>query len=157
MSHADCFFRPSLHMSRGLSSKVYNDPSYIRTHLSFTSARLRLQSYSLIGLNDSTHAPPYPLPTSFPHIFPSTYTNSRAESIPLFTSLSTTPRTSKLFRSYAKFVEANVDLGDAVGLDRDEMKELGNELWGIADGYDDGENCDDVETGVDDIGEDEES
>ena len=43
-----------------------------------------------------------------------------------------------------------MDLGDSVGLDRDEMKELVNELWGIADGYDDGEIGQ-----VDNVGEDE--
>ena len=139
-------------MRRGLINKAYGEPFYIRK-FTFAFTWLRLLFFSSILLNDSTHAPPYPLPTSFPHIFPSASNNSRAHSIPLFTSLSTTPRTSKLFRAYAKFVEANVDLGNLVGLDRDETKELVNELWRIADGYD-GESSDD-DTEVDDVGEDE--
>lgn len=44
-----------------------------------------------------------------------------------------------------------MDLGGSVGLDRDEMKELVNELWRIADGYD-GEGSTDTE--IDDVGED---
>ena len=44
-----------------------------------------------------------------------------------------------------------MDLGHSVGLDRDEMKELVNELWRIADGYD-GESSDGTE--IDDVGED---
>ena len=151
MSHADCFSRPPEHMRRGLINKAYDKPFYIRK-FTFTFTWLRLLFFLSILLNDSTHAPPYPLPTSFPHIFPSENNNFRARSTPLFTSLSTTPRTSKLFRAYAKFVEANMDLGNSVGLDRDETKELVNELWRIADGYD-GEGSDDTE--VDDVGEDE--
>ena len=44
-----------------------------------------------------------------------------------------------------------MDLGHSVGMDRDEMKELVNELWRIADGYD-GESSTDTE--IDDAGED---
>jgi len=98
----------------------------------------------------STHAPPYPIPTSFPHIF--TLDRTRARTVPLFTSLRTTPVTASLFRTCARFVETNLDIGDAVGLDRDEMKELANDLWGICDGFGDSDG-DEV---LDELGEDEE-
>lgn len=48
-----------------------------------------------------------------------------------------------------------MDSGDAVGLDRDEMKELGNELWRIADGYN-GESGGDGEEVMNEMDEDEE-
>ena len=73
--------------------------------------------------------------------------------VPLFTSLSTTPRTASLFRRYATFVEANLGAG-VNGLDRDEMKELGNDLWRVCDGYD-GEDGDGAAV-EGDYGEDEE-
>ncbi|KAF7969428.1 hypothetical protein HWV62_27377 [Athelia sp. TMB] len=84
----------------------------------------------------STHAPLYPIPSSFPPIFPPTAPEKRARAVPLFTSLSTIPRTAALFRRHATFVEANLGAGAAGGLDRDEMKELGNDLWRVCDGYD---------------------
>ena len=98
-----------------------------------------------------THAPPYPLHNSFPHIF--TIDRSHTRTIPLFTSLSTTPRTSSLFSTFARFVEANLDIGDVEGLGKDEMKELGNDLWGICDGFGDG---DEGRVDWDELGEDEE-
>ncbi|KAF7976565.1 hypothetical protein HWV62_6233 [Athelia sp. TMB] len=101
----------------------------------------------------STHAPLYPLPTSFPPIFP-TAPEKRAHTIPLFTSLSTTPRTAALLRRHATFVEANLGAGGGTGLDRDEMKELGNDLWRVCDGYDGEDGGGAAEEG--DYGEDEE-
>ncbi|KZP14004.1 tubulin nucleotide-binding domain-like protein [Athelia psychrophila] len=111
----------------------------------------------------STHAPLYPIPTSFPAIFPApSPTPLRVRAVPLFTSLSTTPRTSALFHRYAAFVDSQATLnmsnggvnggnGDGCGMDRDEIKELSEALWGICDGYDGEEPVNE-----DDHGEDEE-
>lgn len=96
------------------------------------------------------HSTAYPLPTSFPRIFESNH--PKADTVSLFTSLSTTPRTYALFSTYARFVETHLDFGGAVGLDRDEMKELGNDLWAICDGYGDT----DADVAEDELGEDEE-
>ncbi|KIM89767.1 hypothetical protein PILCRDRAFT_767219 [Piloderma croceum F 1598] len=100
----------------------------------------------------STHAPPYPLPNSFPRIF----TSNRSRTMPLFTSMSTTPRTSSLFRSYARFIEANLGMGGDEGMNRDEMKELGNDLWRICDGFGDSDGPGGEEDdNRDELGEDE--
>jgi hypothetical protein len=96
-----------------------------------------------------THAPLYPLPTSFPRILK--LDGTRERTIPLFTSLRTTPQTSSLFRTFARFVETNLDLGELQDLDRDDMKELGNDLWGICDGFGDNDG-DEI---LDVLGEDE--
>lgn len=98
-----------------------------------------------------THAPLYPLPTSFPPIFTIDPTYPRAT--PLFTSLRTTPRTSSLFCTFARFVETNLEIGNTEGLDKDDMKELGNDLWGICDGFGVG---DEIFNDRDELGEDEE-
>jgi hypothetical protein len=68
--------------------------------------------------------------------------------------LSTTPKTSSLFRTYARFVEGNLDLGTDEGMDRDEMKELANDLWGICDAFGDTDGGGDG--GGNELGEDEE-
>jgi len=100
-----------------------------------------------------THAPPYPLHNSFPRVFAINRAHTRT--IPLFTSLSTTPRTSSLFRTFARFVEVNLHNGDEEGLDKDDMKELGNDLWGIIDGFGDTDG-NDGRVDWDELGEDEE-
>jgi hypothetical protein len=70
--------------------------------------------------------------------------------------MSTTPRTSSLFRSYARFIDTNLGMGEDEGMDRDEMKELGNDLWCICDGFGDGDGPwgEEGENG-DELGEDE--
>jgi len=67
--------------------------------------------------------------------------------------MSTTSRTSSLFRTYARFVEANLAMGRDEGMDRDEMKELGNDLWCICDGFGDMDGGEGVDN--DELGEDE--
>ena len=70
--------------------------------------------------------------------------------------MSTTPRTSSLFRSYARFIEANLGMGGDEGMNRDEMKELGNDLWCICDGFGDSDRPGGEEGGNgDELGEDE--
>jgi len=94
--------------------------------------------------------PHYPLPTSFPKIFP----NPSSRTVSTFTSVSITPRMSSLFRAYARFIEQNLSSGAAEGLNADEMKELANDLWVICDGYEDDSGGADIHNG--ELGEDEE-
>lgn len=113
----------------------------------------------------SVHAPAYPLPTSFPSFFKSPRLNASGRggllaptrSAPLFTSVVTGSGTADLFSTYARFVEDCVrrkaDVG--VGVDRDELRDLGNDLWTLHDNFADGN------TGLggnddDSMGEDEE-
>lgn len=142
-------YQISRHTRRGVGGRYYRNHSFPRTSFS-PCVNFCTAAYPN---SRSTHTPPYPLPTSFPRIFRPR--DLRCHEIPLFTSLSTTPRTSSLFRTYARFIETNLDLGSANGLDRDEMKELGNDLWVICDGFDD-TNGDEGEDAVDEYGEDEE-
>ncbi|KIJ66438.1 hypothetical protein HYDPIDRAFT_87038 [Hydnomerulius pinastri MD-312] len=100
-----------------------------------------------------THAPAYPVPTSFPAIFP----GPRPKSLKLVSSLSTSPSIAGSLSSYASFVESAAKRRDgallSMGLEDDDMKELANALWEIVDAFS-GEE-DDNENGSEDFGEDE--
>ncbi|KAJ8584484.1 tubulin nucleotide-binding domain-like protein [Rhizopogon salebrosus TDB-379] len=85
----------------------------------------------------STHAPAYPVPTSFPSIF--LHTKPRA--LRMTSSLLTAPSTSTQLMGYARFVEqtARTRRSDGalmnMGLESDDVKELVSALWEIVDGY----------------------
>ncbi|KAF9225313.1 tubulin nucleotide-binding domain-like protein [Gyrodon lividus] len=100
------------------------------------------------------HLPSYPIPTSFPSIFP----GSRPKTLKMMSSLSTSPSMATSLSSYASFVESTVKRRDSallsMGLEDDEVKELVNALWEIVDGY--GENEDGDGRSSENLGEDEE-
>lgn len=99
------------------------------------------------------HLPSYPIPTSFPPIFP----NPRPKTLKLISSLSTSPSTGGQLSSYAHFVENAAKRRHsallAMGLEEDEVRELVSALWGIVDEYGDDEDGGDLSEGM---GEDEE-
>lgn len=59
------------------------------------------------------------------------------ENVKLYSSLSTTSRMTAVFASYAMVVGECIKHRPPIGFDIDELKELQNELWIIADGYGD--------------------
>ncbi|KAI5120620.1 hypothetical protein M0805_009381 [Coniferiporia weirii] len=99
----------------------------------------------------NTHAPAYPLPSSYPKIFrtpptsssrpqvlkPVTATNTK--SIALLSALSTTTATATVLRGYAALartcVRRRVSGMDAAGLGADELSELEEALWTMGDAY----------------------
>ena len=84
------------------------------------------------------HTPTYPIPTSFPiH----TDRFGRPIGVNMLTSLATSSDTGRLFKNYATFV------GDCarrrrlnLGIDLDELKELGNDLWTLYGNYLEGDD-----------------
>ncbi|KIK97683.1 hypothetical protein PAXRUDRAFT_135797 [Paxillus rubicundulus Ve08.2h10] len=100
------------------------------------------------------HLPSYPIPTSFPSIFP----GPRPKALKMMSSLSTSPSIAGSLSSFASFVESMAKRRDralsAVGLEEDEVRELANALWGLVDGY--GENEDGDGHSSENLGEDEE-
>ncbi|PCH42910.1 tubulin nucleotide-binding domain-like protein [Wolfiporia cocos MD-104 SS10] len=108
----------------------------------------------------SIYAPAYPTPTSFPSFFTASPQKSYhgTPAISALSSLHTTPRTAQLFAAYAKLVEDSAhrkaDVLGAMGLEKDEVKELGDSLWAMRDAY---AGAEDVLDGEDEeLGEDEE-
>lgn len=108
-----------------------------------------------------THAPAYPLPASFP-TFPLGKNNlirrpGVLATTPVLSSIAISTSTAALFASYARLVEQclrRVSSTDVIpGVDRDEMKELANDLWTLHDGYVDDEYV--VDDEGDSRGEDE--
>jgi hypothetical protein len=99
------------------------------------------------------HALAYPIPSSFPSyildpssIMPHEPTGifSRSRPTSMMSSLSITSLTSSLFSNYATFidrcVQRKVDTG--TGVDFDDLRDLGNELWTLHDNFHDGERDD---------------
>lgn len=82
------------------------------------------------------HAPTYPIPTSFPvHADRS----GRPLGVNMLASLAASSDTGLLFKNHATFVDdcvrrRRLDLG----IDLDELKELGNGLWTLYDNYSEG-------------------
>ncbi|KAM5532691.1 hypothetical protein V8D89_013660 [Ganoderma adspersum] len=111
----------------------------------------------------SIHAPPYPTPTSFPHIV--------SPDLPLaldrvalrhnvYSELVTSSAPARLFSGYAHLAQECVDRRAEVvtkmGLEFDEVRELKDELWALCDRYaaaDEGGGMEDEEV---EMGEDEE-
>lgn len=96
-------------------------------------------------------APAYPIPTSFPPFFQSStddqnQQNQTADSEPSFkphtvevlSSANTSAASADLFANYAKLADSSwkrADIINAVGLDRDELKDLANDLWTLGDNF----------------------
>ncbi|EPQ55584.1 tubulin nucleotide-binding domain-like protein [Gloeophyllum trabeum ATCC 11539] len=101
------------------------------------------------ALYDITHAPALPLPTSFPPIInpslrippatPDKKARATTYSTRCLSSLYATSVTSRLFSSYASFVEDCVkrkkQFKEILGMEVDEIKELASELWMMHDAY----------------------
>ncbi|EIW74910.1 tubulin nucleotide-binding domain-like protein [Coniophora puteana RWD-64-598 SS2] len=81
----------------------------------------------------STHAPAYPLPTSFPAIIQPPSPNRR-ETMAL-ACLRSAPGSARIVRDYAGFANRLWRSGAVVGIERDELREIGNELNVIGEGY----------------------
>jgi hypothetical protein len=60
----------------------------------------------------------------------------------MMSSLTTTSLTSKLFKNYATFVEKCVKrrIDSGTGVEFDELRDLGNDLWTLHDNFSDGEH-----------------
>lgn len=116
----------------------------------------------------SVRAPSIPLPTSFPPLLlqePSSpvpdrqIANIPLTSVSAVSMLFTTPSTSNMFSLYADFVETvlhkNGDVTERMGLDRDDIRILMNDLRILEDTYKEGN---DAGSGVaySSFGEDEE-
>ncbi|KAG6907553.1 hypothetical protein DXG01_008539 [Tephrocybe rancida] len=100
----------------------------------------------------TTHAASYPIPTSFPAFFISAEGTSsarkgilsRPENCSIFSSLSTSARTSRLFSSHATAIDAYLKRKpaiEALGFDGDDLRDLANDLWTLHDNFG-GENND---------------
>lgn len=107
--------------------------------------------------NNSTFTDiPYPIPSSYPQFFAN---QSRVRSIPLYTSLRTTPQTGKLAKAYARFA-ADVSgrytgIIEELGIERDIVKDASEDWWKWVGAYGDGENEQDTQDIDEDIDEDE--
>ncbi|KAJ3824552.1 Misato segment II tubulin-like domain-containing protein [Lentinula raphanica] len=130
-------------VTRGLSA------SALKAYNSWCSQQAIQQPYAL-----STHAPAYPLPSSFPDIFRDEGIlanhrkgqherhSSASPSTTSFTSLRANSGTATMVAEYAKYAQACVDrrkTGLLPGLIEtlDDVKELVNDLWTIHDAYSD--------------------
>ena len=93
----------------------------------------------------SSHAPAYPIPTSYPRIFGPT----TPESIGVFSSLTTSSRLASMFEAGARFVETcgrrHQDVVAKFGLDKDELREIRDDLWVAHDAYKEDEYVETVE------------
>lgn len=110
----------------------------------------------------STHAGAYPIPTSFPPFFKPLDTKSshrrgvltQPTECAVFSSLSTSSSTGSLFSSYTSTIETYLRRKpdtEALGFDRDDLKDLVGDLWTLHDKF--------IEPGSGDdgsLGEDEE-
>ncbi|KAF8578620.1 hypothetical protein K439DRAFT_1663634 [Ramaria rubella] len=119
-----------------------------------------LQEPSLIT---SYIAMPYPIPSSHPQFF--TLLNSagrkvispsptRVRSLPLYTSLRTTPRTGAFVGSYARLVEnllirRGVNVLQELGVEREGVAEMREAFWGWNEAYGEEQGDDDGERGED--------
>ncbi|KAF8634727.1 hypothetical protein AX15_000741 [Amanita polypyramis BW_CC] len=93
----------------------------------------------------SVHAFAYPLPSSYPAIFGSSYFTPppykgkhAPPTISVLSSISNNSGTANMFLAYAEYVQNALRLGrvDAsMGLETDEFKDLVNDLWTLHDNY----------------------
>lgn len=99
------------------------------------------------------HLPSYPIPTSFPAVFP----DVRPKALKMMSSLSTSPSTGGQLSGYVHFVESAAKRRDSalltMELEEEEVRELVSALWDIVDGYGDENGSDNLSEGM---GEDEE-
>ncbi|THH04135.1 hypothetical protein EW145_g5744 [Phellinidium pouzarii] len=125
-------------VTRGLSaSQIFN-----------TEGVFSLKSGLEAPYLSNVHASAHPLPSSYPHIFhplfsssrpPTTRPKSAPKTTALLSQLSTTSATASVLQGYASLartcVRRRTAASDAAGLDADEMRELEEALWTMADGY----------------------
>lgn len=103
----------------------------------------------------SCHAPSVALPTSFPALFKQKSNNS---TVKVFSTLQTGSKSASTFSAYASLVVDCLGKHAAVvsrmGLETDDIRELRDNLWTLADGYEDVAEEDIL--GSDGLGQDEE-
>ncbi|KAK0451190.1 mtDNA inheritance protein Dml1 [Desarmillaria tabescens] len=109
-----------------------------------------------------THAPAYPAPPAFvPFLRPQSplsWSRSGPTPVELFSSVSTSSGTARMFADYAKFVDSTLRRRTLsfVSDDIEDLKELANDLWTVYDNFST-EDEDSMEPGPDSsLGEDEE-
>ncbi|RDB18272.1 Protein dml-1 [Hypsizygus marmoreus] len=96
------------------------------------------------------HAPPYPIPTSYPSFFKAADgKNSRRPGIltrpveiSMFSSLSAGSGSAHLFSAYATAMETCLQrkfAAENIGIDSDDLKELATDLWTLHDNFGDGD------------------
>lgn len=107
---------------------------------------------------------PYPIPSSHPQFFTRlsatgrgilSPASTRVRSLPMYTSLRTTPRTGALTRSYARLVQSVRKRGarivEEAGMERDALAEVEERLW-VWDGAYGGEESGDSDMWGEDEG-----
>lgn len=76
---------------------------------------------------------PYPIPSSYPQFFTSQSRPIRVRSVPLHSSIRTTPRTGKLAKAYAQFVSGvskrYTGVIEELGIERDAIKDTVEDWW----------------------------
>ncbi|KAK0472827.1 mtDNA inheritance protein Dml1 [Armillaria luteobubalina] len=110
-----------------------------------------------------THAPAYPAPPAFvPFLRPTnplSWSRSGPTPVEMFSSVSTSSGTARMFADYAKFVDSTLrrrTLG-VVSDEMDDLKELANDLWTVHDNFSTDGDEESLESGPDSsLGEDEE-
>ncbi|KIJ36380.1 hypothetical protein M422DRAFT_232636 [Sphaerobolus stellatus SS14] len=90
---------------------------------------------------------PFPIPTSYPQFFknlgptgrPEKRSQRRVHSVPVYSSLQTTPRTAGLARSYAEFTDnvgrRGFGLMNDLNVEREFVKEVSETWWGWVGSY----------------------
>ncbi|KAF8225980.1 tubulin nucleotide-binding domain-like protein [Tricholoma matsutake] len=111
------------------------------------------------------HAPPYPIPTTYP-LFSDTVSTSTSSHpgiltrpCALFSSIASSSSTGTLFSTYAISIEGCLKRGpiaETVGMDKDELRELANDLWSLHDNFHDDGGSMPNDDGSTSLGEDEE-
>lgn len=138
---------------------------------SFDRRQLDQWTESQRPLPQSIYAPAYPIPTSFPSFFTSppapspaqpahpSRVQNRLPSTRMLSSLHTTPQTSRFFGAYASAVDKcarlRPDVLGAMGVEKDEVRELRDGLWALRDEYA-GADDSELEAEAETLGEDEE-
>ncbi|SJL14424.1 uncharacterized protein ARMOST_17881 [Armillaria ostoyae] len=115
------------------------------------------------SLHDITHAPAYPAPPAFvPFLRPQSplsWSRSGPTPVEMFSSVSTSSGTARMFADYAKFVDSTLrrrTLG-VVSDEIDDLKELANDLWTVHDNFSTDDDEESLKPGPDSsLGEDEE-
>lgn len=110
-----------------------------------------------------THAPAYPAPPAFvPFLRPKnplSLSRSGPTPVEMFSSVSTSSGTARMFADYAKFVDSTLrrrTLG-VVSDEIDDLKELANDLWTVHDNFSTDSDEESLKPGPDSsLGEDEE-
>jgi len=112
----------------------------------------------------SIYAPAYPIPSSFPSFFTSAPTSSSSArgntdtpTVRALSSIHTTPHTAHLLATYATLVDDCIrrrpDVLSDMGLEKDEVNELRDDLWALRDTH---AGAEDGEVVEEELGEDEE-